>query len=63
MSDIVGISNELRLELAFRKCGNCRSYLRMNGSRDDVCMNLGSSNYNIGISEFDRCVEFEEKRK
>lgn len=61
--EVTGISNELRLTLSFRKCGNCRSYLRMNGRKDDACINTESPKYDIGISEHDRCPEFEERRK
>ena len=60
--NIAGISNELRQELEHRRCGNCSSYLRMESKKDDICINPESPKYDIGISEFDRCPEFEERR-
>jgi hypothetical protein len=43
-------------------CQDCRYYLRFNGKRDDECVNIDSPKYDISISEFDSCTEWEERR-
>jgi hypothetical protein len=57
------ISQELMKYKNVRQlCADCRYYLQFYGRKDDQCVNRDSPKYDIGISGFDSCPEWEKRR-